>query len=223
MDIDPKIKYAVEHTEMVRLPRQNLSTFGSTLISYYVVTELTRNVNVVREGNVIAERPRIVTPTYLARVEGFSNQASSYLRTMAANFPDEPGIFYKYKNEAKEMNVIPESMANLINKLNEKIEEQNNPLSTIIKGEEEIWDVSLMIFIYELTRKSLHDNILDFQKRGALNIDSAGVPGDARNFIEELFAMISKDISRAPELVAELNKWGLFEEYQDRFFTLFRR
>ena len=223
MDIEPRVKYAIEHTEVVRLPRQNLATFGSTIIYYYVVTELTESVNVVREGNVIAERPRIVTPTYLTRVEGFSEQARNYLQAMVAKFPHEPGIFYRYKNEAREMNVVPESMANLINKLNERITEQNNPLSTIIKGVEELWDVSLILFIYELTRKSLYDNIADFQRRGALNIDSAGGPEDARIFIEELFDLASKDASRAPELVAELRKWGLFEEYQDRFFALFRR
>ena len=223
MEIDPRVKYAIEHTEMVRLPRQNLATFGSTFIYYYVVTALTESVNVVREGNVIAERPRIVTPVYLTRVEGFSEQARSYLQAMVARYPNEPGIFYRYKNEAREMNVVPESMANLIDRLNERITAQNNPLSTIIKGVEELWDVSLMLFIYELTRKSLYDNILDFQRRGALNIDSAGVPEDARIFIEELFALVSRNISRAPELVAELKKWGLFEEYQDRFFALFRR
>lgn len=72
MEIDPRVKYAIEHTEVVRLPQQNLATFGSTFICYYVVTALTKSVNVVREGNVIAERPRIVTPVYLTRLEGFS-------------------------------------------------------------------------------------------------------------------------------------------------------
>jgi hypothetical protein len=223
MYIDPKVEHAIERTKVVRFPRQNLATFGNTIVSYYVVTGLTKNVNVVREGNVIAERPRIVTPSYLTRLEGFSEQAGKYLQTMAENAPHEPGIFYRYKNEAKEMNIVSEPIATLLNKLNERIEEENNPLSAIIKGIEELWDVSLMIFIYELTRGSVYTNITDFQRSGFLNIDSTGVPKDARNFIEELFQLVSKDVSRAPELVSELNRWGLFEEYQDRFFALFRK
>lgn len=223
MSVDARIKYAIERTKVIRFPRQNLATFGNTIISYYVVTGLTENVNVVRDGNVIAERPRIVTPSYLTSLEGFSEQASKYLQTMATKFPDEPGIFYRYKNEPKEMNIVSEPTAALINKLNERIEEENNPLSAIIKGVEELWDVSLMIFIYELTRGSVYANITDFQRRGFLDIDSTGVPKDARNFIEELFELVNKDISRAPELVNELNRWGLFEEYQDRFFALFRK
>jgi len=223
MDIDPRIKHAIERTKVVRFPRQNLATFGNTTVSYYVVTGLTKNVNVVREGNVIAERPRIVTPSYLTRLEGFSEQASKYLQTMAENAPHEPGIFYRYKNEAKEMNIVSEPIATLLNKLNERIEEENNPLSAIIKGIEELWDVSLMLFIYELTRGSVYTNITDFQRSGFLNIDSTGVPKDARIFIEELFELVNKDVSRAPELVSELNRWRLFEEYQDRFFALFRK
>jgi len=223
MNVDARIKYAIEHTKVIRFPRQSLATFGNTIIYYYVVTELTENVNVVREGNVIAQRPRIVTPYYLTRLEGFSEQAYKYFQAMSAKFPDEPGIFYRYKNEPKEMNIVSETIAKLINKLNERIEEENNPLSTIIKGIEELWDVSLMIFIYELTRKSIYDNVIDFQRRGSLDIDSTGVPKDARNFIEELFELVSKDVSRASELVTELNRWGVFEEYQDRFFALFQK
>lgn len=223
MDIDPRIKHAIERTKVVRFPRQNLATFGNTIVSYYVVTGLTENVNVVREGNVIAERPRIVTPSYLTSLEGFSEQAGKYLQAMAENAPHEPGIFYRYKNEAKEMNVVSEPTATLLDKLNKRIEEENNPLSAIIKGTEELWDVSLIIFIYELTRGSVYTNLTDFQRRGFLDIDSTGVPKDARNFIEELFELVNKDISRAPELVNELNRWGLFEEYQDRFFALFRK
>jgi len=223
MSVDARIKYAIERTKVIRFPRQNLATFGNTIISYYVVTGLTENVNVVRDGNVIAERPRIVTPSYLTSLEGFSEQSSKYLQSMVENFPHEPGIFYRYKNEPKEMNIVSEPTAALINKLNERIEEENNPLSAIIKGVEELWDVSLMIFIYELTRGSVYTNITDFQRRGFLDIDSTGVPKDARNFIEELFGLVNKDISRAPELVNELNRWGLFEEYQDRFFALFRK
>ena len=59
---DERIEYVVRHTEILRLPKQSLSTFGVTNIYYYMVTEpaykeLVNNVTetVVREGRVIAE------------------------------------------------------------------------------------------------------------------------------------------------------------------------
>ena len=63
----------------------------------------------------------------------------------------------------------------------------------------------------------------EFNRRGLLDTDASGVPEGARNYIEELFEKASRNLSHAPELVVELNRWGLFSEYQDRFYALFRR
>jgi len=221
--MDEKIRHALEHTELVRAPRQELSTFGSSVVEYYVVTELVGNLSVVRDGKVIAERPKIVTPTYLVNIDGFSDQAKKYIALIARDRPHESGIFYRYKNEPKDMNVVSEPARQVIDKLNSQIDEQQNPLSTIIKGVEDVWDVSLLMFIYELTNRSLRTNMADLDRRGLLDTDSSGVPEGAREYIEELFEHVSSNLSRAPELVVELNRWGLFSEYQDRFFSLFRK
>jgi hypothetical protein len=223
MEADDKIKHALERTELVKAPRRELDTFGSSVIDYYVVTELVGNVSVVRDGKVIAERPKIVTPAYLVNVEGFSEQAKKYISMMARERPYESGIFYKYKNEPGGMDVISEPVKQVIDNLTSRLEEQQNPLSTIIKGVEELWDVSLLMFIYELTSKSVRTNMAEFNRRGLLDMDASGVPEGARDYIEELFERASRNLSRAPELVVELNRWGLFQEYQDRFFALFRR
>jgi len=223
MELDDKTRYALEHTELVRAPRQELDTFGSSVIDYYVVTELVGNVSVVRDGKVIAERPKIVTPAYLVNVEGFSEQARRYMAMIARERPYESGIFYRYKNEPGGMNVVSEPIRQVIDKLSSRVEERRNPLSTIIKGVEELWDVSLLMFIYELTTRSVRSNIVEFDRRGFLDMDASGVPHGARDYIEELFEQAGRNLSRAPELVVELNRWGLFPEYQDRFFALFRR
>jgi len=223
MEEEEKIKYVMKNTKLVRSPRQKLATFGSSVIDYWVVTEIGEHLSVVRDGKVVAERPRIVTPFYLANVDGFSEQAKRYLRMMAGENPHEQGIFYRYRNEPREMNVVSESMMRVIDKINARLDEEDNRLSTIIRGVEELWDVSLLMFIYELTRGSFDANVDEFRRMGSLNIDSIGVPRDARNYIEELFEHVRKDFSRAPELVAELNRWGLFPEYEDRFLALFKR
>jgi len=223
VEANDKIKYALEHTELVRAPQQSLSTFGSSIIDYYVVTELVGNLSVVRDGKVVAERPKIVTPTYLANVEGFSEQAKKYIAMIAQERPHESGIFYRYKNEPKGMNVVSEPARQVISKLSTQIEEERNPLSTIIKGVEEVWDVSLLMFIYELTTKSVRTDVAEFSRRGFLDMDGSGVPQGARDYIEELFEQAGRSLSRAPELALELNRWALFKEYQDRSLTLFRR
>lgn len=232
MDIDDeRIKYAVQHTEILRAPKQSLSTFGTTNIYYYLVTEpayseLVKNVveTVVREGRVIAQRPRIVTPYYLSRLEGFSPEARRYFEALIRTHGrDAPGLFYTYKNEPKELNIVSDNLLSVVNKLNEEIDKRGDPLTSIIRGEDELWDVSLMKFIYEMTRSSLRNNLMQMGSRGLLDIDAGGIPVDARVRIDELFMKVARGESEPHELKAELDHWNLFEEYEDRFFNIFKK
>ena len=90
-------KQAIEQTWAVRLPKQKLSTFGLTNIEYFVVTQpiyhefdTSGQEGVIRTGRVIAEKPKIVTPTYALNLEGFSNYQ----------------IFNKGVGEKKEIKII---------------------------------------------------------------------------------------------------------------------
>ncbi|MBA7590900.1 hypothetical protein ES708_33043 [subsurface metagenome] len=232
MDIDDeRIRQAVRRTEILRAPKQSLATFGTTNIYYYLVTEpvyseLVKNVTetVVREGRVIAEKPRIVTPYYLSRLEGFSSEARRYFEALIkAHGPNAPGLFYTYKNEPKELNIVSDDLLSVVDKLNTEINKRGDPLTSIIKGEDEFWDVSLMKFIYEMTRSSLRNNLQQMGASGLLDIDAGGIPVEARLRIDELFGKVSSGESEPHELQAELDRWNLFEEYEDRFFNIFKK
>jgi hypothetical protein len=232
MDTDDKrIREAVQHTETLRLPKQSLATFGTTNIYYYLVTEpaykeLVDNVSetVIREGRVIAQRPRVVTPYYLSRLQGFSTEAIRYFDTLTQQHgANAPGLLYSYRNEPKELTIVSDSLRSVVAKLNAEIDKQGNPLTSIIKGEDDLWDVSLLKFIYEITRSSIEDNLWQMGSQGLLNVDSSGVPADARVRIEELFRKVITGQIEPSELKEELDRWNLFEEYEDRFFTLFKK
>jgi hypothetical protein len=228
---DARIREAVEHTEILRPPKQSLSTFGTTNIYYYLVTEpayseVTGSVTetVIREGRVIAQKPRIVTPFYLSRLEGFSSNARRYFDMLIkAHGSHAPGLFYTYKNEPKELNIVSDSLLSVVNKLNAEIDKHRDPLTSIIRGQDEFWDVSLMKFIYEITRSSLRNNLWQMENRGLLDLDTYGVPVDARLRIEELFTKALRGEGDPSELKKELDLWDLFEEYQDRFFAIFKK
>jgi len=232
MDIDDeRIRQAVKRTEILRAPKQSLATFGTTNIYYYLVTEpvyseLVKNVTetVVREGRVIAEKPRIVTPYYLSRLEGFSSEARRYFEALIkVHGANAPGLFYTYKNEPKELNIVSDDLLSVVDKLNTEINKRGDPLTSIIKGEDEFWDVSLMKFIYEMTRSSLRNNLQQMGASGLLDIDAGGIPVEARVRIDELFRKVSSGESEPHELQAELDRWNLFEEYEDRFFNIFKK
>ncbi len=231
MEIDKRIREAIRHTEILRAPKQSLHTFGTTSIYYYMVTEpayseLIKNITetVVREGRVIAQRPRIVTPYYLSTLEGFSSEARRYFEAlMGEQGSNIRGLFYTYKNEPKELTIVSDNLLSVVDKLNAEIDRRGDPLAAIIKGEDALWDVSLMKFIYEVTRSSLQDNLRQLECRGLLNIDAAGIPADARERIEELFEKVISGEREPGDLKDELDRWGLFEEYEDRFFSIFKR
>ena len=232
MDIDDeRIQQAVKHTEILRPPKQSLSTFGTTNIHYYLVTEpvyteVEKNVSetVVREGRVTTQRPRIVTPYYLSQLEGFSPDAKRYFDALIkAHGPDAPGLLYIYKNEPKELTIVSDNLLSVVDKLSSEIDKRGDPLTSIIKGEDELWDVSLMKFIYEITRRSLRNNLLQLRGRGLLDVDSGGIPVDARQRIDELFGRVLEGEYEPSELKKELDRWGLFEEYEDRFFNIFKK
>ncbi len=49
------------------------------------------------------------------------------------------------------------------------------------------------------------------------------LPQSARKRIEELFKEAKENISKATILKQELDKWGVYQEYEDRFLDLFRK
>jgi len=228
---DERIQHTVKHTEILRAPKQSLYTFGTTNIYYYLVTEpayseLVKNITetVIREGRVIAERPKIVTPYYLSRLEGFGAEARRYFDELMNEYGSNiGGLFYSYSNEPKELTIVSDNLPSVVDKLNTEIDKRCDPLYAIIKGEDELWDVSLMKFIFEVTSSSLEDNIGQMRSRGLLNIDTAGIPVDARVRIDELFQKVIHGEREPSELKEELDRWGLFEEYEDRFFNVFKK
>jgi hypothetical protein len=232
MDIDDvKIQEAVEQTEILRSPKQSLTTFGTTNIYYYLVTEpayaeLASNTKetVVREGRVIAEKPRIVTPYYLSSLEGFSDNARRYFDSLVQRYGHSvQGLLYAYRNEPKEMNIVSDNLLAVVAKLNEQLDKRNDPLTTIIKGMDEMWDIALIKFIFEMTQRSVGNNVRQMDARGLLTMDNKGIPADARATIEGMFLQAATGDLDPRILKEELDRWNIFPEYEDRFLSLFRK
>jgi proteasome assembly chaperone (PAC2) family protein len=53
--------------------------------------------------------------------------------------------------------------------------------------------------------------------------ESRTIPPEVRSRIEYMFEIASRDISKAGDLKRELDRWGIFQEYEDRFLDLFGR
>jgi hypothetical protein len=240
--MDERIRYAFE---ILRRPKQLISTFGSSVIHYYVLTEpvyseFTKDnlETVVREGKVSWYQPKLLTPGYIFRIEGFSKEAKNAFETLASQYPDLAGILYKFKvnKELDEMNFVSGPLLNVAENINNEIEidKKGDSLCTVIKGVAGLWDVSLSKFILDMMARSVYSaQIPDFTRRGFVGVnqigqaiiskDRYGIPVAAREEIERLFRLVEKGELEPVKLKEELDNWGLFEHYQDRFFNLFKK
>src|SRR5690606_35863238 len=105
---------------------------------------------VVREGTVRSERPQVVTPYYLWRHEGFGENAAHYLEELMRRLgPNAPGLLYTYKNEGMSTSVVSGSPREVAGRIATRLDKEDRPLEVVIRGPDELWDVSLMKFIYE--------------------------------------------------------------------------
>lgn len=69
--------------------------------------------------------------------------------------------------------------------------------------------------------KPIDQKEIDQLKKGLLSVSS--LPVSASKRIHELFRMAEKDFSKACELKNELDKWNVYEQYEDSFLDLFKK
>ena len=219
--------YAVNNTEIVLLPKRHLETFGSTLLNYHLVTELmdaTDQIR-VREGRIRANQPHIITPEAYSQtiLEGFGEQAQQYVEWLKQNERDIRVLQYGYtlKQEAFSEQVITDDVRNVIDRVKEKVAESGDPLSAVVHGVDDPWDVCLVKLFREVIRSSAAANIREMEQRKLFE-DDAGVPRGVRSELEDAFRAACKDPSLIESLARKLQRYNLFDEYQDRFFSLIK-
>jgi len=245
MNMDEKIKYAIESTEVLKQPKKLLSTYDSTTIHYYILTvpfyiefegKTRDSETVVREGRITWHKPKLITPYYIMRMEGFSEEAKKAFEMLAGESSDLALMLYKLRfiKDYDRMDIVSTSLDEIAKKIDGDIEKRQDPFCAIIKGIDEFWDVSLTKFIYELVINSAYFSQLpDLSANNLINLNSSGIPVISRDNhgiplaalteIENLFKLYEKGEIEAKKLKEELDSWELFSYYQDRFFNLFKK
>ena len=97
-------------------------------------------------------------------------------------------------------------------------------MSVVMVGVDEMWDVALLKFIYEFTSSSLAGNVQEMAGRGMLEPQEGfgGVPRAAIDAIERMFVEVGQGAN--PEILKrELDRWGLFDFFEERFLSLFSK
>jgi hypothetical protein len=220
--------YAVNNTEILVLPKRHLETFGNTLINYTLVSELMDSVGQVRvrEGRMQAMRPQIITPAAYSNMvlEGFGEQAERYLEWLREHEDQVRVLRYGYtlKQEAFSEQVLTDSLESVLGRVKEAAAGRRDPFCAVIKGVDTPWDVCLIRLFWQTVQNSAQANIREMSERHLFEMRD-GIPMAVREEIDAAFAVAEKDATRVKPLGKLLQDKGVFEHYQDRFFSLVRR
>jgi hypothetical protein len=103
----------------------------------------------------------------------------------------------------------------------DSLDQEKRSLEAVIHGVDELWDVSLMKFIFELTNSSARSNFNELRSMGLLE-SRGGLPEEARRRIESMLDQARRGDLDPSVVHRELQRWGVFDEYEDRFLGLFR-
>jgi hypothetical protein len=211
--------YAVNNTEILVAPKWILETFGVTVVNYHLVTELMDQVNVVRvrEGRLQAARPELITPDeYVESIlEGFHEpEAEEYAQWLRQHQRDLLILRYGFRIRKEDVReeIIHDSIDAVIDRIAQELRHSDRPFESLVRGVDEPWEVCLVKLMVDLVQRAGPHHAR------ALRADPTG----ARHRIEVAFRAAAKDRGRMAELADLLHRERLFEEYQDRFFSLVR-
>ncbi len=171
---DDTIQYAIDNTQVVVAPQRRIATFGDTSFRFFLVTELMDTVGQVRvrDGRLHAERPQIVTPGQIHRMllEGFGERAEAFADWLREHAPQLAALKYGFQFRKTDVsdNVLHGTLDEVLSRLREDVERSEDPLSAVIHGVDEGWEICLLKFAADMIQESSGGNFGDFKKRGLL-------------------------------------------------------
>lgn len=167
MDIDKIWEKALRHTEIIRTRVQALLTLQETPVPYILLSESSVNMGdtVVRQGQVIVERPSLIIPPNNPQFVGFEfeeeegkegidqNALINFLLVRGVTLPS-----LKYDNKTNLLDIYEGKLANAIKYYKDLLQKQENVQTGLIAGPEDCWQFSLLIFIcFQVARNAEND------------------------------------------------------------------
>ena len=167
-------QYAIENTRVILAPERQIATFGSTSFRFYLISELMDQVNEirVRDGRIHAERPQILTPEHYSRLllEGFGEKAAEYAEMLRQRMSTMAVLRYGFQFRKTDVveNRVRDTMEAVVERTRQQVERSEEPLSAVIQGVDDAWEVCLLKFTIDLIERSSGGNLGDFRKRGLI-------------------------------------------------------
>ncbi len=172
---DDDIQFALQSTEILHEPDRRIDTFGTTAFVFHLVSELMDDVNKVRvrTGKITAERPLVLKPEISdnMELEGFSEQASALFEWLKKRLSRINILRYGFTLKKSDVTeeLITDSLANVSARVVKSVRDSGSPMTVVLQGVDDAWDVSLVKFHADMIAKSFEINRFDWKRRGLLD------------------------------------------------------
>jgi len=164
----------MENTQVILSPERRIESFGSVNFHFYLISELMDRADQVRvrDGQIHAERPQIMTGAHCARLllEGFGEPAREFAAWLERRQENMALLRYgfQFRKSSVVESIVHSPLAQVIERVREQVTAAMEPSSAIIQGVDEAWEVCLMKFTMELVQQSAGGNMGDFRQRGMI-------------------------------------------------------
>src|SRR5437879_6950785 len=166
--------YAIENTHVIVAPERQIATFGSTSFNFYLISELMDRVDQVRirNGKIHADRPQILTPEHFSRLllEGFGEKAERYVDRLREHARNTAVLRYGFQFRKTDVieRMFRDPIDAVVARTKSQVEDLQEPLSAVIQGVDDAWEVCLLKFTIDMIERSSGGNLGDFRKRGLI-------------------------------------------------------
>ena len=219
------VRRLLAKVQVVRAPRHRLATFGETKIHYTLITDVIGMADRarVRTGFVTAERPALLTPETLRdKFAGFGTKARDLSEWLVNQYGDAlRGLEYQFHNRAASTKIELQKPDALVARLLSEYDADDGIRKALLRGTDKLWELALMKFIVEETLSSFSSNVRELAEHGFFEGPDREANRRERE-IKSLFARARRNGALVPDLGRKLKEYGLFERYQDEFFSLIR-
>jgi hypothetical protein len=224
--MDPRtIRRLLQETRLLRAPKRLLDTFGSTRIEYHLVSpvEDLPDKTRLREGRIVSERPKILTPqTLRERFEGFGEEAREFADWLCREYRGVlRALEYQFKNEDLHTRVLGQAPRQTARRIQDELDERGVADAAVILCPDAAWSLAVMKFTLDEASRSFPTHLKELESRSLFDPKNAE-SRRRRAEIEELFPSASIDPDARRALGHKLREYGLFNEYEDKFLSLFR-
>ena len=171
MNLEKLWHKALEKTEIHRSRLNNLYTFQPTDLPYIFLAESSVNMGdtVVRKGRITVDKPLLILPKQYPLFEGFdfvkdlhinSKTVSSFLLMRGINLP-----YLKYQNKTYSIDIYEGSLKKAIEHHKKILEKKEDVQLGLIVGTDDLWQISLLIYVAAMVSKSAANDIDKFLKK----------------------------------------------------------